>query len=219
MPTRGGYDFLIQGMSGLMSITGRRDGEPGAGPMKVGVPVSDLFTGLYAAARDPRRAAAPPRDRRRASISTARCSTARWRCWSNQAMNYLVGGMVPKRLGNAHPNVVPYRDFPPPTAHVLVACGNDGQFRALCRLLGRPDLAADAAYADNAGRLRNRVALEAALAEAIATWRSADLFAAMTASGVPGGPVNRIDQILADPQIEAREMLRTMHRDDGTDVR
>ncbi|HET9018454.1 MAG TPA: CaiB/BaiF CoA-transferase family protein [Acetobacteraceae bacterium] len=215
---RPGYDFLIQGMSGLMSITGRRDGEPGAGPMKVGLPVSDLFTGLYAstailAALQHRNATGEGQHIDCALLDSQVAVLV------NQAMNYLVGGMVPTRLGNAHPNVVPYRDFAAADGDVLVACGNDGQFRALCRLLGRPDLAEDAAYADNAGRQRNRVALEAALGEAIASWRSADLFAAMTAAGVPGGPVNRIDQILADPQIEARGMLRTMRRVDGTDVR
>ncbi|MDA8250970.1 MAG: CaiB/BaiF CoA-transferase family protein [Rhodospirillales bacterium] len=215
---RGGYDFLIQGMSGLMSITGRRDGEPGAGPMKVGLPVSDLFTGLYAAtailaALQHRHATG---EGQHIDIALLDSQVA---VLVNQAMNYLVGGVVPTRLGNAHPNVVPYRDFAAADGGVLVACGNDGQFRALCRLLGRPDLAEDVAYADNAGRLRHRVALEAALAAAIAVWRSADLYAAMEQAGVPGGPVNRIDQTLADPQIAAREMLRTMHRDDGTAVR
>ena len=216
--SRPGYDFLIQGMSGLMSITGRRDGEPGAGPMKVGLAVSDLFTGLYAstailAALQHRNATG---EGQHIDIALLDSQVA---VLVNQAMNYLVGGMVPTRLGNAHPNVVPYRDFTAADGEVLVACGNDGQFRALCRLLDRADLAADPAYADNAGRLRNRVALEAALGETIAGWRSAELFAAMTAAGVPGGPVNRIDQVLHDPQIEARGMLRTMRRGDGTEVR
>lgn len=214
---RGGYDFLIQGMSGLMSVTGRPEGEPGAGPLKVGVPVSDLFTGLYATVAI---LAALNHRNRSGEGQHIDCALldSQVALLVNQAMNYLVGGEVPRRLGNAHPNVVPYRDFAASDDYVLVACGNDGQFRALCALLGRDDLAADPRFATNAGRLRERRVLEVELARAIAPWRAAELLAAMGKAGVPGGPINSIDQVLADPQVAAREMLRAMRRDDGTEV-
>ena len=214
---RGGYDFLIQGMSGLMSVTGRPEGEPGAGPLKVGVPVSDLFTGLYATVAV---LAALNHRNRSGEGQHIDCALldSQVALLVNQAMNYLVGGEVPRRLGNAHPNVVPYRDFAASDDYVLVACGNDGQFRALCALLGRDDLAADPRFATNAGRLRERRVLEVELARAIAPWRAAELLAAMEKAGVPGGPINSIDQVLADPQIAAREMQRAMRRDDGTEV-
>jgi len=214
---RGGYDFLIQGMSGLMSVTGRPEGEPGAGPLKVGVPVSDLFTGLYATVAI---LAALNHRNRSGEGQHIDCALldSQVALLVNQAMNYLVGGAVPRRLGNAHPNVVPYRDFAASDDYVLVACGNDGQFRALCALLGRDDLAADPRFATNAGRLRERRVLEVELARAIAPWRAAELLAAMGKAGVPGGPINSIDQVLADPQVAARGMLRAMRRDDGTEV-
>jgi len=136
----------------------------------------------------------------------------------NQAMNLLVGGAVPQRLGNAHPNVVPYRDFAASDDYILVACGSDAQFRALCDLLGRGDLAEDPRFADNAGRQRDRRPLEVELARAIAPWRAADLLAAMAEAGVPGGPINSVEQVLQDPQIAARELLQRMRRDDGTEV-
>lgn len=214
---RGGYDFLIQGMSGLMSVTGRPDGEPGAGPIKVGLPVSDLFTGLYAATSI--LAALHHRDRTgEGQHIDCALLDSQVAVLVNQGMNHIVGGMVPGRLGNSHPNVVPYREFQTADGYVLVACGNDGQFQNLCALLGLPELGADPRFRDNVGRLRDRAELEAKLGAAIRGWSSRDLFAAMEAAGVPGGPINRIDQILADPQIEARGLLRRMERPDGTPV-
>jgi crotonobetainyl-CoA:carnitine CoA-transferase CaiB-like acyl-CoA transferase len=214
---RGGYDFLIQGMSGLMSITGRPEGEPGEGPMKVGLPVSDLFTGLYATVSI---LAALNHRSRSGEGQHIDCALldSQVALLVNQAMNYLVGGAVPRRLGNAHPNVVPYRDFAASDDYILVACGSDGQFRALCGLLDRDDLVTDPRFATNAGRNRDRRSLEVELARSIAPWRAADLLAAMEKAGVPGGPINSVDQVLEDPQIVAREMLRVMRRDDGTDV-
>ena len=215
--TRGGYDFLIQGMSGLMSVTGRPDDEPGGGPIKAGLPVSDLFTGLYAAISILAALNHRTRTGKGQHIDCALLDS-QVAVLVNQAMNFLVGGTVPQRLGNAHPNVVPYRDFATADDYILVACGTDGQFRALCRLLGRDDLAADPRFTTNAGRNRGRRALEVELARAIAPWRAAELLAAMDAAGVPGGPINTIEQALADPQIAARELLRTMRRGDGTEV-
>ena len=215
--SRGGYDFLIQGMSGLMSVTGRPNDEPGAGPIKVGLPVSDLFTGLYAttsilAALNHRNASGEGQHIDCALLDSQVAVLV------NQGMNYLVGGQKPGRLGNAHPNVVPYRDFETSDGYVLVACGNDGQFYSLCRLLKLPELADDVRFKKNDGRLKHRVELEGKLADAVRTWTSVGFFAAMEAAGVPGGPINTIDQALVDPQIAARGMLQEMRRRDGTPV-
>jgi crotonobetainyl-CoA:carnitine CoA-transferase CaiB-like acyl-CoA transferase len=212
---RGGYDFLIQGMSGLMSVTGRPNGEPGAGPTKVGLPVSDLFTGLYAAASI--LAALHHRDvAGEGQHIDCALLDSQVAVLVNQGMNYLVGGLTPGRLGNAHPNVVPYRDFETSDGHVLVACGNDGQFKSLCGLLGLPEVADDPRFKRNDRRLKHRAELEARLAEAIKTRTMAAFFAAMERAGVPGGPINRIDQALADPQIVSRGLLQQMRRRDGT---
>lgn len=215
---RGGYDFLVQGMSGLMSVTGRKDDEAGAGPMKVGIPISDLFCGLYAAVSI--LAALNHRNRQGEGqyidCALLDCQIA---LLANQAMNFLVGGKTPRRLGNGHPNVVPYRDFATADDYVLVACGSDGQFQALCRLLRRDDLASDARFITNAGRNLGRKELEVQLAKSIASWKAADLLAAMKREGVPGGPINDIGQALADPHVLERDMLQTMYRDDGSPVR
>ncbi|OQR28449.1 CoA transferase [Pseudomonas sp. T] len=214
---RGGYDFLVQGMSGLMSITGRRDDEPGAGPLKVGLPVSDLFCGLYAtisilAALNHRHASGEGQHIDCALLDSQLSLMA------NQAMNHLVSGQVPQRLGNAHPNVVPYRDFACNDDYILVACGSDGQFQALCRLLGRDDLGDDPRFTRNPGRSQHRRELEVELAKSISGWHAADLLAAMEKAGVPGGPINNLQQALADPQVQARDLLQTLTRQDGTEV-
>lgn len=214
---RGGYDFLIQGMSGLMSVTGQPEGTPGSEPLKVGVPVSDLFTGLYATVA----VLAALRHRERTGqgqhIDCALLDT-QVALLANQGMNWLVGGQVPKRLGNGHPNVVPYRCFATADGHIIVAVGNDGQFRALCTVLGRRDLLDDPRFATNPGRQVNRQELEAALAESIAGWDSAALIAALTDGGVPAGPINRIDQVFADPHIVARGLVQTLKTEGGTAV-
>ncbi|WOK37210.1 CaiB/BaiF CoA-transferase family protein [Sphingomonas sp. C3-2] len=214
---RGGYDFLVQGMSGLMSVTGRPDGEPGAGPMKVGVPVADLFTGLNAtiailAALRHRDATGQGQHIDCALLDSQVAMLA------NQASNWLNGGVTPGRLGNDHPNVIPYRDFRTADGNVLVALGNDRQFFRFCKLIGRDDLAEDARFGSNAARAANRPALMAALEETIVHWTSAELIAAMEAEGLPGGPVNTIPQIFADPQIAARGVVQTMTRDTGVRV-
>lgn len=215
--SRGGYDFLIQGMSGLMSVTGQPEGTPGSEPLKVGVPVSDLFTGLYATVSV--LAALHHRERTGEGqhIDCALLDT-QVAVLANQGMNWLVGGQVPKRLGNGHPNVVPYRCFATADGHIIVAVGNDGQFRALCRLLGREDLLGDERFANNPGRQVNRVELEAALAESMAGWASADLIAALANGGVPAGPINRIDQVFSDPQVVARGLVHQLETAGGTPV-
>ena len=214
----GGYDFLVQGMSGLMSVTGRPDDVPGGGPMKVGVPISDLFTGLYAtvsilAALHHRTATGQGQHIDCALLDTQVALLA------NQASNYLNGGQVPRRLANEHPNTVPYQDFACSDGSILIALGNDRQFRAFCQLIGRPEIAEDPRFVDNAGRSPNRAALQAEMAPAIARWKTADLISAMEAAKLPGGKVNEIPEILADPHITHRGLVREMTRSDGTMVK
>ncbi len=215
---RGGYDFLIQGMSGLMSVTGSADGEPGAGPLKVGIPVSDLFAGLYAAisilaALHHARATGQGQHIDCALLDTQVALLA------NQASNYLNGSKLPCRLGNEHPNTVPYQDFVTADGtEILVALGNDRQFRAFCALLGRAELGEDSRFADNASRNANRKLLQAELGGAICRWQPDQLLTAMDAQGLPGGKVNTIPQILADQQIIERGLVRTLCRSDGTKV-
>ena len=214
----GGYDFLIQGMSGLMSVTGLPDGAPGGGPMKVGLPVSDLQTGLYAAISV--LAALHHRDRTGEGqyIDLALLDT-QVSLLANQASNWMNGGMVPRRLGNQHPNTVPYQDFACADGDILVAVGNDRQFRQFMTMLGRPDLAEDPRFATSGGRSVNRDALLAEMRPLIATWQAADLIAAMQAAGLPGGKVNEIPEVLEHPQIAARELVQDMQRSDGTPVK
>ncbi|MBB4613946.1 CaiB/BaiF CoA transferase family protein [Novosphingobium taihuense] len=214
----GGYDFLIQGMSGLMSVTGLPDGEPGGGPMKVGLPVCDLQTGLYAAisilaALHHRHATGEGQHIDLALLDTQVALLA------NQASNWLNGGVTPRRMGNLHPTVVPYQDFACADGDVLVAIGNDRQFRQFMDLLGLGALADDPRFAISSGRCLNRDALMDVMRPVIARWQAADLIAAMQAAGLPGGKVNEIPEVLAHPQIEARGLVHEMARSDGTPVK
>lgn len=215
---KGGYDFLIQGMSGLMSVTGRPDGEPGAGPIKVGIPICDLVTGLYAtisilAALNHRNATGQGQYIDLALLDSQVALLA------NQASNYLNGGATPRRLGNQHPNTVPYQDFACADGDILVALGNDRQFRDFCSLIGRDDLPQDERYAANSGRSVNRDELIAEMSRSIATWQSDDLIEAMEKAKLPGGKVNEIPQILGDEHIAHRGMIHDMERQDGTPVK
>ncbi|GKY88082.1 CaiB/BaiF CoA transferase family protein [Sinisalibacter aestuarii] len=194
-----GYDFIIQGLSGLMSITG----EAGGQPMKVGVAVTDVVTGLYATIGI--LAAVEQRHRtgrgQRVDLSLLDSATA---LLANQAMNYLATGQSPGRMGNAHPNLVPYEVVPVADGHVIVAVGNDRQFRALATLLGMESLAGNPLFASNALRIENREMLMGIIAEATAAWQRAPLLAALEQAGVPGGPINEIADTFADPQVVAR---------------
>jgi len=198
---RAGYDFMIQGMGGIMDLTG----DPAGEPQKIGVAFADIFTGVYAsnailAALHGRGATGQGCHIDMALLDVQVAVLA------NQAMNYLIGGIVPHRMGNAHPNIAPYQTFAVADGHVIVAVGNDGQYRKLCALLGVPELGTDARFATNADRVHNRVALEAALAARIALHRRDDFLASLAANGIPGGPINDVAQVFADPQVIARGM-------------
>jgi crotonobetainyl-CoA:carnitine CoA-transferase CaiB-like acyl-CoA transferase len=200
---RAGYDFLIQAMGGLMSITGVKDGEPGAGPQKVGVALTDILTGLYStvgilAALAHRQTSGKGQWLDMALLDVQVASLA------NQASNFLVGGMVPQRMGNSHPNIVPYQDFPTQDGYMVIATGNDAQFVRLCETAGRTDLAQDPRYADNQLRVRHRVELIAAMNEFTVQRTTAEWIAALEAVGVPCGPINNIEQVFADPQVRSR---------------
>lgn len=197
-----GYDFIIQGMGGLMSITG----EPDGAPMKVGVPISDIMAGMYATVSI--LAALRERDStgrgRRIDISLLDCQAA----WLyNQASNYFVGGTTPKRYGNAHPNIVPYETFPTADGHINLGVGNDGQFGRLCTNIGRPEFAEDPRFKTNTQRLENRSALIEALRSAFRERTSAEWLKTCVEIGVPCGPINTIPEVFEDPHVKARGIL------------
>jgi crotonobetainyl-CoA:carnitine CoA-transferase CaiB-like acyl-CoA transferase len=195
---RAGYDFMIQGMGGIMDLTGEPDGPP----QKIGVAFADIFTGVYASTAI--LAALRGRDSTGAGchIDMALLDV-QVAVLANQAMNYLIGGSVPHRLGNAHPNIAPYQTFAVADGHVIVAVGNDAQFRRLCALIG---VAEEARFATNADRIRNRDPLIALLAPAIALRHRDELLASLAASGIPAGPINDVAEVFADPQVVARGM-------------
>ncbi|WP_264211270.1 CaiB/BaiF CoA transferase family protein [Leisingera thetidis] len=198
---RAGYDFLLQGMSGLMSITGEQNGQP----QKVGVAITDIVTGLYGTIGI--LAAVEQRHRtgrgQHLDMSLLDCATA---LLANQAMNYLATGENPVRLGNDHPNIAPYQVLAVKDGHVILAVGNDGQFQRLCDVLGLADAKADARFQTNQLRVANRRVLTVMLEEALAQWPQTGLLAALEAATVPAGPINTIGQAFEDPQIRHREM-------------
>ncbi|WP_396594720.1 CaiB/BaiF CoA transferase family protein [Brevundimonas sp. R86498] len=194
-----GYDYMIQAMGGLMSVTGQPDGSPGAEPMKVGVAVVDLATGLYAsnailAALLHARATGQGQHIDIALFDVQAAMLA------NQATNWFVSGVAPTRMGNAHPNLVPYQPFPCSDGMVVIAVGNDGQFRALCGALGAEALAGDDRFATNAGRIARRAEAVVVLSTLTSSLTMAELMGRLEAAGVPCGPVNTVDQVFAEPQ-------------------
>jgi crotonobetainyl-CoA:carnitine CoA-transferase CaiB-like acyl-CoA transferase len=200
-----GYDYLIQGMGGLMSITGNADGEPGAGPQRVGVAISDLTTGLYSAIAILGALHHRERTGQGQHIDMALLDTqVGW--LANQALNFLVSGSCPVRTGAQHPNLAPYQPFPTADGHVIIAVGNDGQFRRLCTEAGRPELADDSRFRTNPDRIANRQALSAILEERTRTRTSGDWIASLGKAAVPCGPINTIEQVFEDPQVVARGM-------------
>ncbi|PLS22897.1 CaiB/BaiF CoA transferase family protein [Neptunicoccus cionae] len=198
---RAGYDFLMQGMSGLMSITGEIDGEP----QKCGVAITDLFTGLYSVIAI--QAALAHRERtgkgQHIDMSLLDVATA---VTANQAWNYLATGNPPGLTGNAHPNIVPYQVLPTSDGHVIIACGNDGQYRRFCDVLGRPDLASHADYTTNPLRVKNREVLVPVLQEETRKHTKAELLAACDANTVPAGPINNMKELFEDPHVQSRGM-------------
>jgi len=198
---RAGYDYIIQGMSGLMSITGPAEGEP----HRVGVAVTDIFTGVYAATAI--LAAVVERGRTgkgaHLDMSLMDCAVS---VMANQGMNYLSSGQAPGRTGNLHPNLVPYQVFEVADGHIIIATGNDAQYQRLCRVLEQERLIDDPDYRTNADRVANRAALAAVLTGATRRWSKADLLAACEAQGIPAGPINTMDEVFADPQVTARGM-------------
>ena len=211
------YDFLIQAMGGLMSVTGERDGQPGGGPQKVGVPIVDLMTGMYTAVAV--LAAVARRDQSGVgdSIDIAMLDV-QVAMLANQAMNYLVSGKAPKRNGNAHPNIQPQDVYACADGDAILVVGNDGQFAKLCAVLGQPEWAQDERFATNAQRVRNIALLSAMLRHAFAQRTRADLIAALDGAGVPCGAINSVPEVFEDPQVKARGMLKYVPHPSGVDV-
>ncbi len=200
---RAGYDYAVQGLGGLMSVTGERDDLPGGGPQKVGVAVADLFTGMYAAVAI--LAALRHRDAtgQGQAIDMALLDT-QVAMLANLGANYLVTGQAPQRAGNAHQNIVPYQVFAVADGHIILAVGNDEQFRRFCAVAGCPELAVDERFARNAGRVRHRELLVPLLAERLRQRPRAEWLAALDEAKVPCGPINDLAQVFADPQVQHR---------------
>ncbi|WP_077964554.1 CaiB/BaiF CoA transferase family protein [Ensifer adhaerens] len=198
---RAGYDYIVQGMSGIMDLTGEPDREP----QKIGVAFADIFTGLYGVIAV--QAALAQRERtgegQQIDMALLDCMTG---VLANQALNFLVSGKAPRRLGNAHPNIAPYQVFPTSDGHLIVAVGNDRQFVKFCTLLGRSDLATDERYLTNALRVQNRDTLTPELAAETAKIERDTLLTLLENAGVPGGPINTVADVFADPQIAHRQM-------------
>ncbi|MDP9939352.1 CaiB/BaiF CoA transferase family protein [Ectopseudomonas alcaliphila] len=200
---RAGYDFMIQGLGGLMSLTGRPEGEEGAGPMKVGVALTDILTGLYATVG----VLAALNQREQSGLGQhidVALLDVQVACLANQAMNYLTTGVSPKRLGNAHPNIVPYQDFPSADGNFILAVGNDGQFRKFCEVAGIENLADDPRFVTNKVRVAHRAELIPLLRQATVFKTTAQWIELLEKAGVPCGPINDLQQVFADPQVQAR---------------
>ncbi|MTH98950.1 CaiB/BaiF CoA-transferase family protein [Roseibium sp. RKSG952] len=198
---RAGYDFMIQGMGGIMDLTGQPDGEP----QKIGVAFADIFTGLYGVVG----ILAALRKRDRTGLGEQvdlALLDAQVGVLANQALNYFVSGDAPKRLGNAHPNIVPYQVFDVLDGHLIIAVGNDAQFGKLCAVIGTEDLASDARFATNQARVAQRDALVPLLADRIRVFTRDDLLARLEQVGVPAGPINSVADVFADPQVMHRQM-------------
>ena len=210
---RAGYDYMIQAMGGLMSVTGQPDGSPGGEPMKVGVAVADLFAGIYATSAILAALLHARATGQGQSIDIA-LFEAQAAMLANQATNFFVSGEAPTRLGNAHPNLAPYQPFPTSDGSLVIAVGNDGQFAALCRALGDPGIAADPLFATNAVRVEHRRALSERLSGLTMTRTTAAWIAALEPAGVPCGPINTIDEVFAEPQAVARDLVISQSRED-----
>jgi crotonobetainyl-CoA:carnitine CoA-transferase CaiB-like acyl-CoA transferase len=198
---RRGYDAMIQAMSGIMDLTGEASGEP----QKIGVAFADILTGAYGVIGIQAALAARERTGLGQHVDMALLDTMVG-VLANQALNYFVSGKAPHRIGNAHPNIVPYQAFAVADGHVMVAVGSDAQYVRFCGTLGRPELATDPAYATNALRVAHRATLIAIIREALATWTRDKLLERLGTAGVPAGPINTLEEVFCDPQVLARGM-------------
>jgi crotonobetainyl-CoA:carnitine CoA-transferase CaiB-like acyl-CoA transferase len=198
---RAGYDLMAQGMGGIMDLTGAPDAEP----QRAGVPVADIFTGIYSVVGILAAVIERERTGRGCLVDTALVDS-QVGVLANQALNYLVSGKVPKRIGNAHPNIVPYQVFPASDGLIIIATGNDNQFAKLCAVLGEPKIAEEPSYRANSDRLANREELIARLSALTVRWRRSDLLEKLESVGVPAGPINSLDQVFSDPQVIHRGM-------------
>ncbi|KUZ30907.1 CoA-transferase [Burkholderia territorii] len=215
---RAGYDFIVQGIGGFMSITGERDGAPGGGPQKAGVAIADLATGLYSTIAV--LAALAHRDRTgEGQYIDMALLDVQVALLANMNTNFLASGKPPVRWGNAHPNIVPYQTFQTSDGWIIVAVGNDGQFRKFVEAGGRPELADDERFATNPSRVRHRDTLVPILAEMVKTRAKADWIGALEAAGVPCGPINDLDEVFDNEQVIARGMQVTLPHPCGADVK
>ena len=218
---RAGYDLMVQAMTGLMSITGHADGEPGGGPLKVGVAVIDVFTGLYAS--NAILAALNARDNARNGSSEGQyidmaLLDVGMAVLANQAAGFLSTGQVPSRAGNIHPSLAPYQDFPTLDGNVLLAIGNDGQFARFCAAIEHADWAQDERFATNTARVQNRSALLALMKPVMLTRSTTDWIALLEDKAVPCGPINTIAEAFEDPQVKARGIQQTLPRNAGDGI-
>ncbi|HHT8902668.1 TPA: CaiB/BaiF CoA transferase family protein [Burkholderia cenocepacia] len=215
---RAGYDFIVQGIGGFMSITGERDGEPGGGPQKAGVAIADLATGLYSTIAV--LAALAHRDRTgEGQYIDMALLDVQVALLANMNTNFLANGKPPVRWGNAHPNIVPYQTFQTSDGWIIVAVGNDGQFRKFVEAGGRPELADDERFATNPSRVRHRDTLVPILAEMVKARGKADWIGALEAAGVPCGPINDLDEVFDNEQVVARGMQVALPHPCGADVK
>ena len=206
---RAGYDFIIQGMGGMMSITGVPDGEPGGGPLRAGVAVVDLFTGMYTCVAILSSLYAREKSGEGATIDMALFDT-QLAMLANQASNLLVSGKDPPRQGNSHPNIVPYQPFDAADQPIIIAVGNDRQFARLAAICGHPEWPADQRFATNAARVAHRAEIVALVSETIRQRPAADWLEQLEVAGIPAGPINRISQALSDVQAQHRQMVRNI---------
>ena len=215
--SRPGYDFLIQAMGGLMSITGAPDGMPGAEPMKTGVAICDLFTGLYASNAIQAALIHRSHSGQGQHIDCSLLDT-QIAMLANQASNWLVGNQIPTRLGNEHPNIVPYKAYEVADGHLIIAVGNDAQFQRLCEVLSLTELAKDARFTTNPSRVAHRLELDDVLIPALKLWHRNTLLHALEDANVPAGPIRQIDEVFDDPHTDARSLKIKQTRSDGVEI-
>jgi len=204
-----GYDFMIQGMGGMMSVTGEPDGAPGGGPQRAGVPVADIITGMYASIAICAAIAGRAETGRGQHLDLALLDS-QIALLAYQNTNFFSTGVPPKRIGNLHPNIVPYQPFRTADGSVIVACGNDNLYQKLCTMMNRPDLATDARFASNGKRVENRLEMTAVLQEIFSTRSTKEWVAALEQAGVPNGPINDLAQVFEEPQVKARQIKLEM---------